>query len=208
VLIDEASTSRERQALVGEQHSEGWLLANPGISESSRDSLVELCHLQNKLLNPVSEQIEGNSRRRHESWLWIAVVCALGTTASPRQEQRKPCATWTYDLPLFFAKECHAAGCRKTFAPRICDRGLHPPSMFLLCQERKGGVGGGTFRQNSAFVPSPFCRPNYLSRAPRTEGEKKTLREPRSRCLPPTRARSLPEKSFMSTRHLSLQRPC
>jgi uncharacterized protein YbjT (DUF2867 family) len=135
-------------------------LANPGISEVvaiTRRALPP----QNKLLNPVSEQIEELAKAPGVSVV-DAVVCALGTTAA-KAGTKEALRHVDYDLPLFFAKECHAAGV-ETFA-LVSAIGASTTSMFFYART-KGELERDV--QQIGFRSLTICRPSIIA-GPRTE---------------------------------------
>jgi uncharacterized protein YbjT (DUF2867 family) len=135
-------------------------LANPGISEVvaiTRRALPP----QNKLLNPVSEQIE-ELAKAPGVLVVDAVVCALGTTAA-KAGTKEALRHVDYDLPLFFAKECHAAGV-ETFA-LVSAIGASTTSMFFYART-KGELERDV--QQIAFRSLTICRPSIIA-GPRTE---------------------------------------
>jgi uncharacterized protein YbjT (DUF2867 family) len=135
-------------------------LANPGISEVvaiTRRALPP----QNKLLNPVSEQIE-ELAKAPGVLVVDAVVCALGTTAA-KAGTKEALRHVDYDLPLFFAKECHAAGV-ETFA-LVSAIGASTTSMFFYART-KGELERDV--QQIGFRSLTICRPSIIA-GPRTE---------------------------------------
>jgi len=135
-------------------------LANPGISEVvaiTRRALPP----QNKLLNPVSEQIE-ELAKAPRVLVVDAVVCALGTTAA-KAGTKEALRHVDYDLPLFFAKECHAAGV-ETFA-LVSAIGASTTSMFFYART-KGELERDI--QQIGFRSLTICRPTIIA-GPRTE---------------------------------------
>ena len=135
-------------------------LANPGISEVvaiTRRALPP----QNKLLNPVSEQIE-ELAKAPGVLVVDAVVCALGTTAA-KAGTKEALRHVDYDLPLFFAKECHAAGV-ETFA-LVSAIGASTTSMFFYART-KGELERDI--QQIGFRSLTICRPSIIA-GPRTE---------------------------------------
>ncbi len=135
-------------------------LANPGISEVvaiTRRALPP----QNKLLNPVSEQIE-ELAKAPGVLVVDAVVCALGTTAA-KAGTKEALRHVDYDLPLFFAKECHAAGA-ETFA-LVSAIGASTTSMFFYART-KGELERDI--QQIGFRSLTICRPSIIA-GPRTE---------------------------------------
>ena len=135
-------------------------LANPGISEVvaiTRRALPP----QNKLLNPVSEQIE-ELAKAPGVLVVDAVVCALGTTAA-KAGTKEALRRVDYDLPLFFAKECHAAGV-ETFA-LVSAIGASTTSMFFYART-KGELERDV--QQIGFRSLTICRPSIIA-GPRTE---------------------------------------
>jgi uncharacterized protein YbjT (DUF2867 family) len=135
-------------------------LANPGISEVvaiTRRALPP----QNKLLNPVSEQIE-ELAKAPGVLVVDAVVCALGTTAA-KAGTKEALRHVDYDLPLFFAKERHAAGV-ETFA-LVSAIGASTTSMFFYART-KGELERDI--QQIGFRSLTICRPSIIA-GPRTE---------------------------------------
>ena len=135
-------------------------LANPVISEVvaiTRRALPP----QNKLLNPVSEQIE-ELAKAPGVLVVDAVVCALGTTAA-KAGTKEALRHVDYDLPLFFAKECHAAGV-ETFA-LVSAIGASTTSMFFYART-KGELERDI--QQIGFRSLTICRPSIIA-GPRTE---------------------------------------
>src|SRR6266852_652566 len=130
-------------------------VANPGISEVvaiTRRALPP----QNKLLNPVSEQIE-ELAKAPGVLVVDAVVCALGTTAA-KAGTKEALRHVDYDLPLFFAKECHAAGV-ETFA-LVSAIGASTTSMFFYART-KGEVERDI--QQIGFRSLTICRPSIIA---------------------------------------------
>src|SRR5580700_7818814 len=130
-------------------------LANPGISEVvaiTRRALPP----QNKLLNPVSEQIE-ELAKAPGVLVVDAVVCALGTTAA-KAGTKESLRRVDYDLPLFFAKECHAAGV-ETFA-LVSAIGASTTSMFFYART-KGELERDI--QQIGFRSLTICRPSIIA---------------------------------------------
>jgi uncharacterized protein YbjT (DUF2867 family) len=116
---------------------------------------------QNKLSNPVSEQIEELAKTLGVSVV-DAVVCALGTTAA-KAGTKEALRRVDYDLPLFFAKECHAAGV-ETFA-LVSAIGASTTSMFFYART-KGELERDI--QQIGFRSLTICRPSIIA-GPRTE---------------------------------------
>jgi len=135
-------------------------LANPGISEVVAITRRALAP-QNKLLNPVSEQIE-ELAKAPGVLVVDAVVCALGTTAA-KAGTKEALRHVDYDLPLFFAKECHAAGV-ETFA-LVSAIGASTTSMFFYART-KGELERDI--QQIGFRSLTICRPSIIA-GPRTE---------------------------------------
>jgi uncharacterized protein YbjT (DUF2867 family) len=135
-------------------------LANPGISEVVAITRRPLPP-QNKLSNPVSEQIEELAKTLGVSVV-DAVVCALGTTGA-KAGTKEALRRVDYDLPLFFAKECHAAGV-ETFA-LVSAIGASTTSMFFYART-KGELERDI--QQIGFRSLTICRPSIIA-GPRTE---------------------------------------
>ena len=135
-------------------------LANPGISEVVAITRRPLPP-QNKLSNPVSEQIE-ELAKAPAVLVVDAVVCALGTTAA-KAGTKEALRRVDYDLPLFFAKECHAAGV-ETFA-LVSAIGASTTSMFFYART-KGELERDI--QQIGFRSLTICRPSIIA-GPRTE---------------------------------------
>jgi uncharacterized protein YbjT (DUF2867 family) len=135
-------------------------LANPGISEVVAITRRPLPP-QNKLSNPVSEQIEELAKTLGVSVV-DAVVCALGTTGA-KAGTKEALRRVHYDLPLFFAKECHAAGV-ETFA-LVSAIGASTTSMFFYART-KGELERDI--QQIGFRSLTICRPSIIA-GPRTE---------------------------------------
>lgn len=135
-------------------------LANPGISEVVAITRRPLPP-QNKLLNPVSEQIEELAKAPGVPVV-DAVVCALGTTAA-KAGTKEALRHVDYDLPLFFARECHAANV-ETFA-LVSAIGASTASMFFYART-KGELERDI--QQIGFRSLTICRPSIIA-GPRTE---------------------------------------
>jgi len=91
-----------------------------------------------------------------------AVVCALGTTAA-KAGTKEALRHVDYDLPLFFAKECHAEGV-ETFA-LVSAIGASSTSMFFYARTK--GELERDIRQ-IGFRSLTICRPSIIAGA-RTE---------------------------------------
>ena len=135
-------------------------LANPEISEVVAITRRPLPP-QNKLSNPVSEQIE-ELAKTPGVLVVDAVVCALGTTAA-KAGTKEALRHVDYDLPLFFAKECHAAGV-ETFA-LVSAIGASTTSMFFYART-KGELERDI--QQIGFRSLTICRPSIIA-GPRTD---------------------------------------
>lgn len=135
-------------------------LANPGISEVVAITRAPLPP-QNKLLNPVRERIEELAQSAR-TWVVDAVVCALGTTKA-KAGTKEALRHVDYDLPLVFAKECHAAGAET--CALVSAIGASTTSMFFY-----GGTKGELERdiQKIGFRSLTICRPSIIA-GPRNE---------------------------------------
>ena len=112
-------------------------LANPGISEVVAITRRPLPP-QNKLLNPVSEQIEELAKAPGVSVV-DAVVCALGTTAA-KAGTKEALRHVDYGPPALLRERMPRGRCRN-ICPRIGDRGLHHLDVLLPQNERRVGAG-------------------------------------------------------------------
>lgn len=135
-------------------------VANPGISEVVAITRRPL-PLQNKLVNPVCERIEGLARLAR-SWVVDAVVCALGTTKA-KAGTKEALRHMGYDLPLVFAKECHAAGVEPYAL--VSAIGAFTTSMFFYAWT-KGELERDI--QQIGFRSLTICRPSIIA-GPRNE---------------------------------------
>jgi uncharacterized protein YbjT (DUF2867 family) len=135
-------------------------LANPAISEVAAITRRPLPP-QNKLVNPVCERIEELAQLAR-SWVVDAVVCALGTTKA-KAGSKGAMRHVDYDLPLLFAKECHAAGV-ETYA-LVSAIGASTNSMFFYART-KGELERDI--QQIGFRSLTICRPSIIA-GPRSE---------------------------------------
>jgi uncharacterized protein YbjT (DUF2867 family) len=106
-------------------------LANPVISEVAAITRRPLPP-QNKLVNPVCERIEELAQLAR-IWVVDAVVCARGTTKA-KAGSKRAMRHVDYDLPLLFAKECHAVGV-ETYA-LVSAIGASTNSMFFYARTK------------------------------------------------------------------------
>jgi uncharacterized protein YbjT (DUF2867 family) len=135
-------------------------VASPEISEVVAPTRTPLAP-QNKLVNPVDSRLEGLTQSA-KNWNVDAVICALGTTKA-KTGSEEAFRHVDYELPLVFARACHAAGV-ETFA-LVSAIGASASSMFFYAKT-KGELERDI--QRIGFRSLTICRPSMIA-GPRNE---------------------------------------
>jgi uncharacterized protein YbjT (DUF2867 family) len=135
-------------------------VANPEISKVVAPTRTPLA-AQNKLVNPVDSRLEGLAQAM-ENWNVDAVICTLGTTKA-KAGSEEAFRHVDYELPLVFARACHAAGV-ETFA-LVSAIGASAGSMFFYAKT-KGELERDI--QRIGFRSLTICRPSMIA-GPRNE---------------------------------------
>jgi uncharacterized protein YbjT (DUF2867 family) len=130
-------------------------VASPEISEVVAPTRTPLAS-QNKLVNPVDSCLEGLAQSM-ENWNVDAVICALGTTKA-KAGSEEAFRHVDYELPLVFARACHAAGV-ETFA-LVSAIGASASSMFFYART-KGELEREI--QQIGFRSLTICRPSMIA---------------------------------------------
>jgi len=135
-------------------------VASPEISEVVAPTRTPLAP-QNKLVNPVDSRLEGLTQSA-KNWNVDAAICALGTTKA-KTGSEEAFRHVDYELPLVFARACHAAGV-ETFA-LVSAIGASASSMFFYAKT-KGELERDI--QRIGFRSLTICRPSMIA-GPRNE---------------------------------------
>lgn len=135
-------------------------IANPAISEVVAATRRPLAP-RGKLVNPVNQRLE-TLASLVKDWSVDAVICALGTTKAKAGSQ-EALRYVDYQLPVLFAKACHAAGV-ETFA-LVSAIGASTTSMFFYART-KGELERDI--QQIGFRSLTIYRPSIIS-GPRNE---------------------------------------
>lgn len=135
-------------------------IANPAISEVVAATRRPLAP-RDKLVNPVNERLE-KLAPLVKDWKVDAVICALGTTKAKAGSQ-EAFRYVDYELPVLFAKACHAAGV-ETFA-LVSAIGASTSSMVFYART-KGQLERDV--QQLGFRSLTIYRPSIIS-GPRNE---------------------------------------
>lgn len=132
-------------------------IANPAISEVVAATRRPLAP-RGKLINPVDLHLE-KLAPLVKDWVVDAVICALGTTTAKAGSQ-EALRYVDYQLPLLFAKACHAAGV-ETLA-LVSAIGASTSSMFFYART-KGELEMDV--QQIGFRSLTIYRPGIISGA-------------------------------------------
>ena len=135
-------------------------VASPEISEVVAPTRTPLAP-QKKLVNLVDARLEGLTESA-KNWNVDAVICALGTTKA-KAGSKEAFRHVDYELPLVFARACHAAGV-ETFA-LVSAIGASASSMFFYAKT-KGELERDI--QRIGFRSLTICRPSMIA-GPRNE---------------------------------------
>jgi uncharacterized protein YbjT (DUF2867 family) len=135
-------------------------VASPEISEVVAPTRTLLA-FQKKLVNLVDARLEGLTQSA-KNWSVDAVICALGTTKA-KAGSEEAFRHVDYELPLVFARACHAAGV-ETFA-LVSAIGASASSMFFYAKT-KGELERDI--RHIGFRSLTICRPSIIA-GPRNE---------------------------------------
>ena len=137
-------------------------IANPAISEVVAATRRPLAP-RDKLVNPVNQRLE-TLASLVKDWSVDAVICALGTTKDKAGSQ-EALRYVDYQLPVLFAKACHAAGV-ETFA-LVSAIGASTTSMSFYARtkgELERDIQQIGFRSLTIYRPSIISGPRNEAR--------------------------------------------